>query len=83
MRDKKTWTPATKKPGHTGMYQVQTKQTSCGCCWEEADYRDGRWWRYGKHVTLNVKQEVQVTHWRKPVNVEVSGRPHLDTIKDK
>lgn len=73
MRNKATWTPAEKKPKTPGVYQVQTPQTQCGCCWEEADFRNGGWWRYGMHSTLKVRQEVAVTHWRKPSNVGIGG----------
>lgn len=61
-----TWTPAANKPRREGLYQVQTLDTQCGCCWEEAHYRDGAWWVFGEHATLKVRKEVQVTHWRKP-----------------
>lgn len=73
MRHKATWTQAETKPRIPGVYQVQTPETRCGCCWEEADYRDGGWWRYGTHSTLKVRQEVKVTHWRKPSNKQIGG----------
>jgi hypothetical protein len=75
--NKTGWFPAAQRPRRPGMYEVQTPHTSCRCCWEEADYRDGKWWRYGKHCTLSVRVEVDVTHWRglaeKPSNQKVGG----------
>lgn len=68
MRNKATWTPAEKRPRTPGACQVQTPDTKCGCCWEEADFRDGGWWRYGVYGTLKVRQAVTVTHWRRPSN---------------
>ena len=58
------WFPVSTPPKRVGMYQVQTPGTCCRCCWEEADYREGGWWRYGMHSTLRVAQSVKVTHWR-------------------
>ena len=74
MRHKATWTQAEKKPRAPGVYQVQTPKTKCGCCWEEADFRDGGWWRYGMYGTLKVRQAVTVTHWRASLlNADVTG----------
>ena len=63
---KKTdWIPAVKKPKREGLYEVQTPETSCRCCWEMAHYQDGGWWRFGVCAgMLKVRKEAAVTHWR-------------------
>lgn len=65
MRDEgDAWVSAATPPTQAGVYDVQTPETSCRCCWERADFRDGAWWRYGNHASLSVRQSVDVTHWR-------------------
>lgn len=50
------WFPVTTPPIRDGRYEVQTPGTCCRCCWEEAEFRCGDWWRGGVGV--------RVTHWR-------------------
>ena len=76
---KKTpWFPVAKKPKRHGLYEVQTPQTSCRCCWEMAHFQDGGWWLFGLFAGLSVRREVKVTHWRglrhKPSNAEITAQ---------
>ena len=54
----------TNKPRHNGWYAYQDSMTH-GEWYSVGYFESGKWWKFGRHVSLNVRIElVDVQRWR-------------------